>query len=187
MSRLAVYKTEGIILKAADWGDWDRLLTLYTRERGKIQARAISARKKESKLGGLLQNFVSGSFLLAESKTIDIVTDLTVADSSIYLRNNLKNLACAYYFAELTDKLIPEPENDINVWRLVSRVFAVLNQERGDLPEIQTAFEDKLLEFLGHPGPAELKNILPSARLNYLQSLAGEKINSRQFLTEMVF
>ncbi|MBU2264709.1 recombination protein O N-terminal domain-containing protein, partial [Patescibacteria group bacterium] len=50
VNKLPVYKTEGIILKSADWGDLDRLLTIYTRGYGKIQARAISARKRDSKL-----------------------------------------------------------------------------------------------------------------------------------------
>ncbi|HRY52292.1 MAG TPA: DNA repair protein RecO [Candidatus Portnoybacteria bacterium] len=187
MNKLPVYKTEGIILGSADWGDLDRLLTIYTRGYGKIQVRAISARKKESKLNGRLQSFTFGQFLLAKSKTIDIVTDLEVINSYQYLHANLESLGYAWYFAELVDKLLLMPERDENVWRLVSRVFEVLDQKRSDLPKIKIAFEDKLVEFLGYPSlklrtashPTEIQ------RLNYLQSLAGEHINAQKFLAQI--
>ena len=184
-NKVALYKTEGIIIKAADLGELDRLLFVYTQGYGKITVRAISTRKKESKLRGVLETFSRGELMLAKSKTIDIVTDFQVKDSYSYLHKNLENLAYAYYFAELVDKLIPAPERDENIWRLVSRVFEVLNQKGNDLPKIKVAFEDKLLEFLGHPKPQKLGKILPLARLNYLQSLAGEQINSVKFLANI--
>ena len=203
MNKLPVYKTEGIILKATDLGDLDRLVTVYTRGYGKIQARAISVRKKESKLNGLLQSFTYGHFLLAKSKTIDIITDLEVINSYNYLHSHLANLGYAYYFAELIDKLIPAPERDDNVWRLAARVFEVLNNPPAppsftgglNLSKLKILFEDKLLEFLGqpslklwlasHPKLNHQDKISPVQRLNYLQSLAGERINSYKFLAQI--
>jgi len=196
---VGVYKTEGIILKTADWGDLDRLLTIYTRGYGKIQARAISARKNDSKLNGLLQSFSRGQFLLAKSKTIDIVTDFEVADSYQYLRGHLENLGYAWYFSELIDKLISAPERDEDVWRLVARAFEVLSDppealcvagEKGgkvcakgeNLPKIKVLFEDKLVEFLGHGKMGYLKSI---QRLNHLQSLAGDSLNAQKFLAQL--
>lgn len=186
MNKLPVYKTEGIILKSADWGDLDRLLTIYTRGYGKIQARAISARKRESKLNSRLQSFSYGRFLLAKSKTIDIITELEVIDSCQYLHDNLESLAYAWHFSELVDKLIPLPERDEDVWRLVSRAFEVLNQKRNDLPKIKTAFEDKLVEFLGYQSLGQQGKIQPIQRLNYLQSLAGENLNAQKFLAQII-
>ena len=175
-------------------------MTIYTRGYGKIQARAISARKKESKLNGALQSFTYGNFLLAKSKTIDIVTDLEVISSYSYLHSHLENLGYAFYFSELIDKLIPAPERDDNVWRLVSRAFEVLNNpptplcvrgaEGGEvcvkgknLPKIKILFEDKLAEFLGH---GKIEQVKPAQRLNYLQGLAGEQINSQKFLAQLL-
>jgi len=187
MNKVSTHKTEGIILKAADLGELDRLLFIYTRGYGKIIVRAISTRKKESKLRGLLEPFTYGELMLAKSKTIDIVTDFQVRDSFSYLHNNLENLAYAYYFSELIDKLASWPEYDEDVWRLVARVFEVLNQKRSDLPKIKVAFEDKLLEFLGHPSPRlqTTGHTTATQRLNYLQSLAGERINSVKFLASI--
>jgi len=185
-NKVSIYKTEGIIIKAADLGGLDRLLFVYTRGYGKIAVRAISARKKESKLRGLIEPFTRGQLVLAKSRTVDIVTDFEVADSFSYLHKNLENLAYAYYFAELIDKLITSPEGDDDIWRLVARGFEVLNQKRGDLAEIRVMFEDKLIEFLGHSKSARLGKTLPLQRLNYLQSLAGERLNSPKFLAQII-
>ena len=185
MNKVSIYKTEGLIIKSADLGELDRLLTIYTRGYGKIPARTISVRKKESKLKGLIEPFSRANFMLAKSKTIDIVTDVWPINDYFYLRQNLKNLAHAFYFAELIDKLVVAPERDENLWRLIERVFAALNQPRhaASLPQLKTAFEEKLLEFLGHPSfEAQGKNS-SAQKLFYLQSLAGEGINSPRFLT----
>jgi DNA repair protein RecO (recombination protein O) len=171
-----VYKTEGLILKTADLGQMDRLLTIYSRGHGKILVRAISARKKESKLRGYLEPFTRSNFLLAKSKTIDILTDVEPTDNFSYLHKNLESLAYAYYFSELIDKLVVAPERDDKIWALVSRVFQVLNQKQTDLPKIKNLFEQKLLEFLGHGVPKNKK------ALEVIQGLAGEEIKSTQFV-----
>ncbi len=181
-NKVSLYKTEGIIIKAADLGELDRLLTIYAKGYGKIQARAISARKKESKLRGLLESFTRARFLLAKSKTIDIVTDVSIIDSYLQLHHRLDNLRHAFYFAELIDKLVAAPEPDDNLWRLVSRAFSAINQPRADWPKLKEAFEEKLLEYLGHPSFKMQGKITEQQRLHYLESLAGERINSYKFL-----
>jgi len=137
MEKLPVYKTEGIILKSADLGQLDRLLTIYTRGFGKILARAISVRKKEAKLKGLLEPFTYANFLLAKSRTIDIVTDVEAIDSFSYLHKNLESLAYAYYFAELIDKLCIAPERDENLWALLKRAMEVLNVLDSSSPQMR--------------------------------------------------
>lgn len=177
MNKIPVYNTQGIILKATDLGQLDRLLSIYSRSYGKISVRAISARKKESKLRGYLEPFAYANFLLAKSKTIEILTDVEPLDNFSYLHKNLESLAYAYYFSELIDKLVVAPERDDNLWRLILRVFQVLNQKQTDLPKIKNLFEQKLLEFLGHGMP---KN---KAIHDMIRSLVGEDIKSKKFLS----
>jgi DNA repair protein RecO (recombination protein O) len=180
-NKTSIYKTEGIILRAIDLGDLDRLLIIYTRGYGKIQVRAVSAHKKESKLKGLISPFTKANFLLAKSKTIDILTDVEISDNHQYLRSRLVNLSLAFYFAELVDKLVWGSECDTNLWRLIERGFAALNQPRytAQLAKLKTAFEQKLLEFLGHGRP------LKKTALEAIQELAGEEINSYKFLGQI--
>lgn len=186
---IQVYKTQGIIIKKAELAQTDRLLTIYTKNFGKILVRAKGVGKKESKLKSLLEPFNLNEFLLARSKTIDVLAGVWPLQEFGALHGNLEALAYAYYFSELVDKLVVAPERDENLWRLIWRAFEVLNNPptpllkegaRGlNLPQIKEAFENKLLEFLGHGIPLNKK------ALEVIQGLAGEEIRSGEFLRSL--
>ena len=182
---IPVYKTEGIILKKTDLSDTDRLLTVYTKKFGKILVRARGVGKKESKLKSLIEPFNVYEFLLARSKNIDVLANSSLIKEFIFLRSNLENLALAIYFAELVDKLVVAPEEDENLWLLITRATEVLNERRTDLRKIKTAFEQKLLEFLGHPTFAMQGKSTPLQKTHYFESLAGEEIKSVKFLSPL--
>ena len=52
------FRVEAVVLRHADWGEADRLLTLYTRERGKARAIAKGVRKIRSRKAGHLEPFM---------------------------------------------------------------------------------------------------------------------------------
>lgn len=180
-----VYKTQGIIFKKADLGEQDRLLTIYTQKFGKILVRAKGVGKRESKLKSLIEPFNLYEFLLAKSKNIDVLANSYPIKEFLYLRQNLENLALAIYFGELVDKLVVAPEYDQNLWLLLVRGFEALNQKRDDLLKIKTAFEQKLLEFLGHPTFVTSGRLTSLQKNHYLESLAGEQIKSVRFLRSL--
>jgi len=188
-----VYKTQGIIIKKADLGEAGRLLTIYTKNYGKILVRAKGIGKKESKLKSLIEPFNLCEFLIARSKTIDVLTNVYPIKEFLWLHHNLDSLALAFYFAELVDKLVIAPEHDENLWRLILRAFEVLNHPTPALPlarggsgrgefsllKVKFLFEQKLLEFLGHGIPKNKK------ALEVIQGLAGEEIKSQKFLSNL--
>lgn len=150
MSKNLIYKTEGIILKSAERGEADRLFTIYTREYGKIQARARSVRKQESKLKGFLEPLTHSIFALAKSRTIDIITDIESINIFPHLRANLESLNKACYVATLADKLIVGPEPDEALWGLLLNSLVELDQHNR-----LDQFEEKFLEILGYGTQAE--------------------------------
>jgi len=206
MEKVPVYKTYGIILKKADLGQTDRLLTIYTEKFGKILVRAKGVGKKESKLKSLIEPFNIYEFMLAKSKTIDVLANSWPQKEFVNLRVNFETLMLAIYFCELIDKLIPAPERDPNIWTLVTKAMEALNEinlkssfffvkreeqfsffresrEGSFLLKLKTAFEEKLLELLGHPTFLAHGKITAREKINYLQSLAGEEIKTEKFLS----
>ncbi|MDD5589757.1 MAG: DNA repair protein RecO [Candidatus Portnoybacteria bacterium] len=189
-----VVKTRGIILKKAELSDSVRLLTVYTEKMGKILVRAKGVGKRDSKLKGMIEPFNVYEFLLAKSKNIAVLANVYPEKEFIYLRNHLESLSLAIYFCDLIDKLVFAPERDVKIWTLLSRAMEFLNKPFNFEKEphalllnnagacIKTAFEEKLLEFLGQATfkigdkkKQEEKNL-------YLNSLAGEEIRSFGFL-----
>lgn len=175
-----IYKTQGIIIKKIDLAEADRVLTFYTKDFGKIKGLAKAVKKSKAKLKGHLELFVHSHLMLAQGKNTDIITSAETIESFPRLRKDLDSLAAAYYLAELADKLITEPEKDERIWDLLLSSFKKLETFQEPSSEIIKNFENKLLEFLGYDlagQPARQDS------LSFIQSLIGEKINSRQFLS----
>ncbi|MGH2469188.1 MAG: DNA repair protein RecO, partial [Chloroflexota bacterium] len=69
-----LYATEAVVLERRDFGEADRLLTLYTPVRGKVRAIAKGSRRTTSRLAGHVELFTHTRVLLASGRNLDIVT-----------------------------------------------------------------------------------------------------------------
>ncbi|MGQ9487600.1 MAG: DNA repair protein RecO [Armatimonadota bacterium] len=106
---------QAIVLRRRPLGEADKVLTLFTREMGKVSAIAKGARKPTSKLAGATETCVQARFHLAQGKTFWIVTQASVERARARLHRLLVNAAAAIYACELTDRLLEEnvPDDDL--------------------------------------------------------------------------
>jgi len=170
-----LYKTQGIIIKKSNLGEFDQLITVYTEEFGKILLKGKSIRKNQAKLKGHLELFLNSCLMVAPARGFDIITGAETINNFSELHNNLLSLSASFYLSELINKLIPEPEKDNQIWELILSSFQEINQQNSNIKIIVNNFENKLLEFLGY-GNKQNDN------LNFIQSILNEKINSKHFL-----
>jgi len=103
---LGNYKVDGIVLRARDFGEADRIITILDRNLGKLEAVAKGARRTRSRLGGSCQPFSHNHFLLWHGRTLDGVIQCEVVHSFSSLREDLMRLAAASYMAELVDEVV---------------------------------------------------------------------------------
>lgn len=68
------YRAEAIVLRTHKLGEADRIITLLTRERGKVRAVAKGVRRTKSKFGARLEPFSRVDLLIFEGKSLDIIT-----------------------------------------------------------------------------------------------------------------
>jgi DNA repair protein RecO (recombination protein O) len=144
-------KTEAIILKKADLGEVDQLLTIYSKEFGKIQVLAKGTKKLESKLRCHLESFSYSHLILIEGKSFRIVKDAILMDQFLPMRKNLEKIKIIYQIAKLIDELIVGEEKDEEIWNLLISAFRdkELNVKN---------FQDNLLKLLGYD-PEHVKNL----------------------------
>lgn len=143
-----VYRSEALILRRSDFSEADRLLLLVT-PAGKRRVVAKGIRKTSSRLAGHLELFTHASLLLAIGRNLDIITQSQTLHSFERLRSDLGRLSCAYYVAELYDRLIQEEEENQALFRLLLRTYSALDtSERLDL--VLRAFELQLLHLVGY-------------------------------------
>ena len=75
-------RVEGIILQHSDWGEADRLLTIYTRELGKVRVLAKGVRKPRSRKAGHIEPFTRTVLLLARGRDLFILTQAEMLKTS---------------------------------------------------------------------------------------------------------
>lgn len=176
------YKTEGIILKRINYGEADRILTIYTKHYGKIKALAKGVRRITSRRGGNVELFNQAAIFLNKGRNLDILTEAQVTNAFKSWRRNLKKVATAYYFAELVDKLTPEEQPNQTVFQLLSRFLEKIGT--ASLPELTRSFEEVLLKELGFGVPEELRK-QPGSLRNYIESIIEKKLNSQDIAKEI--
>jgi len=145
---MASYKTKGIIIKRSNFGEADRLLTIYTEKYGKVRAIAKGARKPTSRLGGNLEPFCSAYFVIAEGRNLDIVTEAEIIECFFKIRNNLKSVNSSFYIGEVIDKLIEERQSHPEVFELLIQVLEKINTLPDDL--VLPYFEINFLSAVGY-------------------------------------
>ena len=74
------YQTQAIIIKQTKLGEFDKLLTIYTPELGKLKAVAKGAYRPGSKLGGNVEPLTHSLLFLAKGRKLDIITQSQTID-----------------------------------------------------------------------------------------------------------
>ena len=147
-SRERVYRTEAIVLRRIDFGEADRLLTVFTPERGKIKLIAKGARKPASRKSGHVELFSHGLFLVAAGHELDIITQAETCEPYRALREDLLRTTYAYYVAELADAFTAERDENRPVFDLLKDAFGWLCSAE-DLQLAARYYELHLLALVG--------------------------------------
>ena len=144
-----VYKTEGIVLRHADSGEADRIITLFTPFRGKVRAVAKGARKPASKLAGHVEQFTCTSVLVARGRNLDLITQAQTVRSFIEVRENLRLVLYASYAVELVERSTEWESENKPLFNLLLRYLSYLATAQR-LETGLRAFELEALEALGY-------------------------------------
>lgn len=127
MANDRLYRTDAIILRRTDFGEADRLLTVFTPERGKLRLLAKGARKITSRKAGHVELFMLTDMLVAQGRTWDIVSQAEIVEPYRALREDLDKTSQAYYLAELVDHFTEEYDANAPLFELLALTLARLN------------------------------------------------------------
>jgi len=150
MSEARSFRIEAVVLRHADWGEADRILTLYSRERGKLRAIAKGARKIRSRKAGHLEPFTRATLQMAKGRDLLIVTQADTVDAYLPLGENLVKTGNASYVVELLDRFTYEDESENNsIFRLLTETLTRVATDLDPWLAIRY-YEVRLLDFLGY-------------------------------------
>jgi DNA repair protein RecO (recombination protein O) len=145
-----VYRTEGVVLRRQDFGEADRIISLYSPQHGKIRAIAKGVRRPRSRLGGHVELFTHVTVLVAQGRNLDLITQAEAVRPYRAIRDDLWKTTFACYCAELVDRLTEERLENRAIFDLLLHQLEYLDgAPRPDELSVR-AFELRLLGRLGY-------------------------------------
>ncbi|MFQ5575645.1 MAG: DNA repair protein RecO [Anaerolineae bacterium] len=145
-----LYNTDAIILRRSDFGEADRMLTVFTPGRGKLRLLAKGVRKTKSRKAGHVELFTHAALQVAAGRNIDIVTQAETVQAYRALRDDLDKIGRAGYVVELVDKFTQEGDANYAIFELLALTLARLAD--GSPAEQQLALRYLELHLLGLAG-----------------------------------
>ncbi len=143
------YTASGVVLRRIDLGEKDRILTIYTKEHGKLSAVAKGSRRPGSKLAGASEPFTYSKLFLAMGKELEVLTQAEIRESFPHTKSEITRIAYAVYMLELVDHFVEDREPNPELFDTLLSCMYVL--ESGTDPEITARyFELQLLSLMGY-------------------------------------
>src|SRR5262249_24385998 len=123
------YKTEAVVLRSFRFGEADRVLHLYTLDRGRVGALAKGVRKTRSKFGARLEPLSHVELLLHEGRAeLQTVTGAELIRSHHHAREHPYRLGIGMFGAEAMLRLFPEQERNHRAFRSLTRFLDLLDE-----------------------------------------------------------
>jgi DNA repair protein RecO (recombination protein O) len=132
-----------------DLGEADRIVTLFSRDEGKIRAVAKGVRRTTSRSAGHLEPFTLSDILFAVGRELDVISQADTLEAFRDIRENLELTTHAYYLAEVVDLLTEDHMENRAVFDALVEGLHNLAQAT-DSRLVLIVFHLRLLEALGY-------------------------------------
>jgi DNA repair protein RecO (recombination protein O) len=185
MAASGYYIASGIILKRRNIGEADRLITIFTKENGKITAIAKGVRRIYSRRSPYVELFRHIRVTLARGKSIDTVNEAEGIGSAGVVGRSLSRFGHYAYVCELIDRLVPEQVEHADVYGLLVLTFERIRTATSwaQLQSCGHEFSLSLLRMLGYLPPE--KQLTASEIERYIESIIERKLTSPLLLTRL--
>ena len=151
------WKTEAVVLRSIRYGEADRVLHLFTLDRGRIGGIAKGARKTTSRFGGRLEPFSHVELLLHEGRgELHTVTGADLLRSHDRARTDAYRMAVGHIGLEAVIRLFLEGDENVRAFHALTRFLDLLDDLDGTLPAtpahdpLVLSFQLKLLWLSGY-------------------------------------
>ena len=148
---MAIAKTEAFVLKTLKYGETSKIVTLFTKDFGKLNAIVKGARNFKSKLCGTLEsmNYISVVIYIKDNRELQLVSKAEYIKSFGNILNNFKKLEAAYRIIEILNRSVVN--NDVNriLFDLLLKTFSVLNFAENNFAIFVLNFQIELVKIMG--------------------------------------
>lgn len=144
---MALYNVKAIVLGAVNWGEADKLITLFSRDKGKIKAAAYGCRRTNSRLAFAAQLFSILDLQLAEGQRLDIIKN---CDHNGFLADfsyDYTAFAYASFVAEIVSEIFEENQPQAQVYDKLLQIIPAMLKRNPRVAALAAFFQ--ILEYTG--------------------------------------
>lgn len=139
----------GLVLKTIPRTDSDRLIVLFTVERGKITVCAKGSRSAKNKLLPCIEPFSYSEFILYEKDGLFWIKEGLLIENFFAIRENVCKLALASYICEVLDIAVYENMEEPELLRLALNSLHAIASDLRPIETVKAVFETRASLFLG--------------------------------------
>lgn len=119
-------RTEGIIIKRRNYGEADRILTVLTKDHGKLSIKATGVRKITSRRSSQTELLNHAALHLYKGNTFPVLTEAKMIEDFAPIKNDFEKVGLAYHLCELVDGLCPDNQENSKVFFLLRNFLTQL-------------------------------------------------------------
>jgi DNA repair protein RecO (recombination protein O) len=143
------YRVQGIVIRGMDYGENNKIITLFTREMGKVAIIVRGAKKMKSRYASVAQLFTCGDYLFYKAGQMGTLNHAEIVESHHHIREDLHLAAYASYMAELTDRMLGDLEGNPFLFDQLNAAFQALIDKK-DMQIISFIYEMKIWVHAGY-------------------------------------
>ena len=170
--------TEAIIFKSVDYQETSKIVTMFTREHGKIALLVRSVKKPKSKFAGLIEvgNILDVVYYYKSSRSVQILSEASYAVKNKKLRSDFEKMATMTSAIELISQLLHENEVNEPLFDFTKKMLVWLNGADIHPPKLFPYLQVRLATLTGIGLQLDLdKSVSETNYLNLESGLVSRK------------
>lgn len=124
-----IIKTEAVILSKMNYGDTSNIISVYTKDYGKLSVIIKGARSSKSKSGLIADppNHVQIVIYKKDTRDIQILSSIDMISYFPKMKEDIGRLRFSFAIIELVKKLTPENETNLRLFNGLSRILSLID------------------------------------------------------------
>ncbi len=146
-----IVATDAIVVKHMRYRETSRIVTLYTREFGRISGLAKGSRDLKSKFGGALEPLTFARIVLyrREGRDLHLLSQADIVDPYARLHAEIERLAVGFSVAEMLLQIVHGEERHPALFQLTQDALAAIDRAPSNVTSVLPAFELRLASLHG--------------------------------------
>lgn len=174
------YTATGLVLKRSNTGESDRVVTIFTKEYGKLVCIAKGSRKLTSSKLATLEPGCLAKLYLVETKSLPILTQAQLIDDFSALKTSLVSIRKFFQVLEMLDVLLPEDDEQQEVFRIALNMISHMEENDSNKTHLVRSAFHQILELLGFDNKADT---FEGSMSDQIEELTSRKLKAFAFLT----